>query len=165
MTIELVRQGNFGKAMKRISSSRLAPFTEQTHRKLTDLHPPGKAGTTLDERNWNLVPFQSITGKYGMKLINSKCLYRQNSLTFLGHLIAGGPRPDPERLAYYTERKEQCRQVIWLSPAYGNIENGLPVNHANDGDLDREVGAPSIDDTNHMSTHAQSSTDLPQSQE
>ncbi|KAI0981666.1 hypothetical protein GJ496_004797 [Pomphorhynchus laevis] len=42
MTIELVRQGNYGKAMKRISSSRLAPFTEQTHRKLTDLHPPGK---------------------------------------------------------------------------------------------------------------------------
>ncbi|KAI0983059.1 hypothetical protein GJ496_008725 [Pomphorhynchus laevis] len=42
MTIELVRQGNYGKAMKRISSSRLAPFTEHTHRKLTDLHPPGK---------------------------------------------------------------------------------------------------------------------------
>ncbi|KAI0978208.1 hypothetical protein GJ496_002257 [Pomphorhynchus laevis] len=42
MTIELVRQGNYGKAMKRISSSRLAPFTEQTHRKLTYLHPPGK---------------------------------------------------------------------------------------------------------------------------
>ncbi|KAI0981113.1 hypothetical protein GJ496_000627 [Pomphorhynchus laevis] len=42
MTIELVRQGNYGKAMERISSSRLAPFTEQTHRKLTDLHPPGK---------------------------------------------------------------------------------------------------------------------------
>ncbi|KAI0990464.1 hypothetical protein GJ496_005465 [Pomphorhynchus laevis] len=42
MTIELVRQGNYSKAMKRISSSRLAPFTEQTHRKLTDLHPPGK---------------------------------------------------------------------------------------------------------------------------
>ncbi|KAI0978963.1 hypothetical protein GJ496_000787 [Pomphorhynchus laevis] len=32
MTIELVQQGNYGKAMKRISSSRLAPFTEQTHR-------------------------------------------------------------------------------------------------------------------------------------
>ncbi|KAI0982422.1 hypothetical protein GJ496_006603 [Pomphorhynchus laevis] len=42
MTIELVRQGNYGKAMKRKSSLRLAPFTEHTHRKLTDLHPPGK---------------------------------------------------------------------------------------------------------------------------
>ncbi|KAI0986582.1 hypothetical protein GJ496_004549 [Pomphorhynchus laevis] len=40
MTIELARQGNYGKAMKRISSSWLAPFTEQTHRKLTDLHLP-----------------------------------------------------------------------------------------------------------------------------
>ncbi|KAI0981877.1 hypothetical protein GJ496_002675 [Pomphorhynchus laevis] len=28
--------------MKRVSSSRLALFTEQTHRKLTDLHPPDK---------------------------------------------------------------------------------------------------------------------------
>ncbi|KAI0979949.1 hypothetical protein GJ496_011625 [Pomphorhynchus laevis] len=43
MTIELLRQGNDGKAIKRISSSRLAPFTKQTHRKLTDLHPPGKS--------------------------------------------------------------------------------------------------------------------------
>ncbi|KAI0983000.1 hypothetical protein GJ496_007094 [Pomphorhynchus laevis] len=51
------------------------------------------------------------------------------------------------------------------SPAYGDINNCLPVNHANDGDLDREVGGPGIDDTNYMSTHAQSSIDLPQSQE
>ncbi|KAI0990656.1 hypothetical protein GJ496_008118 [Pomphorhynchus laevis] len=40
---------------------------------------------------------------------------------------------------------------------------GLPVNHANDGDLDREVSVPTSE--NHMSTHAQSSTDLPQNQE
>ncbi|KAI0989354.1 hypothetical protein GJ496_010797 [Pomphorhynchus laevis] len=44
-------------------------------------------------------------------------------------------------------------------------DNGLPVNHANDNNLDREVGAPSIDDMNYMSTHAQSSTDISQSQE
>ncbi|KAI0981727.1 hypothetical protein GJ496_000492 [Pomphorhynchus laevis] len=42
MTIELVRQGNYGRAIKRISSSRQAPFIEQSHRKPTDLHPPGK---------------------------------------------------------------------------------------------------------------------------
>ncbi|KAI0977956.1 hypothetical protein GJ496_005423 [Pomphorhynchus laevis] len=49
-----------------------------------------------------------------------------------------------------------------VSPAYEDIENGLSVNYTN---LYREVGAPSIDYTNHMSTHARSSTDLPQSQE
>ncbi|KAI0979146.1 hypothetical protein GJ496_010273 [Pomphorhynchus laevis] len=73
MTIELVRQGNYGKAMTRISSSRLAPNTEQTHRKLTDLHPPDKACRVASGHSCGLPAIVPLCFRSTNSIPNEEC--------------------------------------------------------------------------------------------
>ncbi|KAI0978159.1 hypothetical protein GJ496_007546 [Pomphorhynchus laevis] len=67
------------------------------------------------------------------------------------------------RIRYIDGREITVLTSDLAPPAYEDIENDLPVKHANDGDLDREVGVPTLE--NHLSMHVQSSTNIPQSQE
>ncbi|KAI0987944.1 hypothetical protein GJ496_007269 [Pomphorhynchus laevis] len=122
------------------------------------------AGTTLDEHDRNLRLFQLLPGYMHKK----KPVFHSphNQYRFPFKLVFHRPQQAATLVsAIKTFKRESTVSTSDLDPkAYGDTENDLPVNHANDGNLDCEVGALSINNTNHMSTHAQSSTDLSQSQ-
>ena len=56
-------------------------------------------GRTPEEHDANLQRFKDVAHEVCLTLNNSKCLYKQTSIKYLGFLIENGTlRPDPDRL-------------------------------------------------------------------